>query len=454
MPDGAALLVGRSPQEIRTQTFAVLHQLLLQESQRQPLLVVVENLHWIDPTSHEFLTEVVERLVSVPLLLLVTFRPGYRPPWMEKSYATQLALPRLSPEDSRGVVQAVLHPAPVPAVPNAGPPDESCWESLVSGGTGLDGAGAWGPPSPARGAGHDPGGAGGPHRSAAPRGQAGAPDCCGHRHGGPVPLLQAVTMLSEETLWQRLHDLHTTEFLYEMRAVSDQTYVFKHVLTQEAAYQSLLKRARQEIRQRIAQILEASFPETAQQQPEVLAQHYTEAGIGTQVVGTGNRPASVPTSARRMWKRSCTSPGAWTCSKPPRHGRTQAARTQLAVRAGPGVDGYKGLDSPGSRTRLHAGARVVSESGRNLPALPGVPRAAGVLYHAGRFTHLPGTRGNNSSDWPSVPKTRPSFPPRTTLWGRLCTSWENWSSPASSWNKAWPCTTPPASPPGLSLYLG
>ena len=114
VPDGTAPLVGRSPQAIRLQTFATLHQLLLQESQRQPLVVVVENLHWIDPTSQEYLAEVVERLPSVPLLLLVTFRPGYRPSWMEKSYATQFALPRLSPADSRRVVQAVLHPAPVP----------------------------------------------------------------------------------------------------------------------------------------------------------------------------------------------------------------------------------------------------------------------------------------------------------------------------------------------------
>ena len=114
MPGGAAPLVGRTPQELRTQTFATLHQMLWHASQRQPLLVMVENLHWIDPTSQEFLTEVVERLVSVPLLLVVTFRPGYRPPWMEKSYATQLALPPLGPADSRRVVQAVLDPAPVP----------------------------------------------------------------------------------------------------------------------------------------------------------------------------------------------------------------------------------------------------------------------------------------------------------------------------------------------------
>ena len=114
VPDSAAPLGGRSPHEIRTQTFATLHQLLRHESHRQPLLVVVENLHWIDPTSQAYLVELVEWLVSVPLLLLVTFRPGYRPPWMEKSYATQLALPQLGPADSRCVVQAVLHPAPVP----------------------------------------------------------------------------------------------------------------------------------------------------------------------------------------------------------------------------------------------------------------------------------------------------------------------------------------------------
>jgi predicted ATPase len=112
--NGAARLVGRSPQAIRTQTFATLHQLLRHESHRQPLLLVVENLHWIDPTTQEYLAEVVEWLAGAPLLLLVTFRPRYRPPWMEKSYATQLALPQLGLEDSRSVVQAVLHPAPVP----------------------------------------------------------------------------------------------------------------------------------------------------------------------------------------------------------------------------------------------------------------------------------------------------------------------------------------------------
>jgi hypothetical protein len=100
-----------------------------------------------------------------------------------------------------------------------------------------------------------------------------------------MSLLQAITAVPEEALWQSLQYLHTAEFLYETRPAPDRTYVFKHVLTQEAAYQSLLKRTRQQVHQRIAQVLEAQFPATAQRQPEVLAQHYTEAGLAEPAVG-------------------------------------------------------------------------------------------------------------------------------------------------------------------------
>src|SRR5262249_23055616 len=103
-----------SPQELRARTFVTLHQLWLQRQPQQPLLLVVENLHWIDPTSQAYLTELVERLPGVPVLVLVTFRPGYRPPWMDKSYATQLVLPQPSSEDSGHVVQAILRAVQIP----------------------------------------------------------------------------------------------------------------------------------------------------------------------------------------------------------------------------------------------------------------------------------------------------------------------------------------------------
>jgi len=106
----AEQLAGVSPEVLRTRTFAALHACVQHSSQQRPLILEIEDLHWIDPTSEAYLLEVVEQMVGLPLLLLVTFRQGYRPQWMDKSYATQLALPPLTPMDSRCLVQAMLGP--------------------------------------------------------------------------------------------------------------------------------------------------------------------------------------------------------------------------------------------------------------------------------------------------------------------------------------------------------
>jgi predicted ATPase len=94
----------------------------------------------------------------------------------------------------------------------------------------------------------------------------------------PVPLLQTVTALPETDLQTCLDALRTAEFLYESRFVPDQTYAFTHVLVQEVAAQSLLRPARQQLHQYIAQVLTAHFPDLAAAQPERLAHHYAEAG--------------------------------------------------------------------------------------------------------------------------------------------------------------------------------
>jgi len=112
--DGTAQLAGLSPEAIRARTFATLHAFLRHSSQQRPLLLEIEDLHWIDPTSEAYVLELVEQMAGLPLLLLVTFRQGYRPQWMDKSYATQLALPPLTRMDSRCLVQAVLDTQPVP----------------------------------------------------------------------------------------------------------------------------------------------------------------------------------------------------------------------------------------------------------------------------------------------------------------------------------------------------
>src|SRR5678816_584522 len=97
-------------------------------------------------------------------------------------------------------------------------------------------------------------------------------------------LLQAVSPWDEETLGRGLHQLVEAEFLYQQGLPPQATYLFKHALIQEAAYQSLLRSTRQQHHQRIAQVLETRFPDTAQTQPELVAHHYTEASLNAHAV--------------------------------------------------------------------------------------------------------------------------------------------------------------------------
>jgi transcriptional regulator with AAA-type ATPase domain/predicted ATPase len=103
------------PGQAKRRFFEALRQLLVAKSlTTRPLLVAIEDLHWVDPTSEECLASLVETLVAEPILLLTTYRPGYRPPWTQRSNLTQLALPPLSPENSRDIVHGVVAPGTVP----------------------------------------------------------------------------------------------------------------------------------------------------------------------------------------------------------------------------------------------------------------------------------------------------------------------------------------------------
>ena len=102
-----------TPEVIKTRTFATLQQLSLNSSRLGLHILVVEDLHWIDATSEAWLVSLVDRLANAHLFLLTTYRPGYRPLWVDKSYATQMALPRLTRQESQSVVQSALHNAPI-----------------------------------------------------------------------------------------------------------------------------------------------------------------------------------------------------------------------------------------------------------------------------------------------------------------------------------------------------
>src|SRR5262249_50947336 len=89
---GAEQLAELSPQAIKARTFEELVQLSIHSSRQRPLVIEVEDLHWVDATSEDWLATLVERVAGVPMLILVSYRPGYRTLWVDKSYATQLTL--------------------------------------------------------------------------------------------------------------------------------------------------------------------------------------------------------------------------------------------------------------------------------------------------------------------------------------------------------------------------
>ena len=121
-------------------------------------------------------------------------------------------------------------------------------------------------------------------------------------------LLSAISPLTEAALQQELTKLVEAELLYQRGLPPQATYLFKHALVQETAYQSLLKSKRQQYHHQIAQVLEEQFPETIETQPELFAHHYTEAGLVAQAIPYWQQAGSGPCSGRPMLKRSVTSP--------------------------------------------------------------------------------------------------------------------------------------------------
>src|SRR6266446_8662863 len=113
--EGTESIAAFTPEAIRTRTFDTLKQMSLQGSQQRPLIFEIEDVHWIDHTSQDYLVSFVESLSGTAILLLTTYRPGYRPPWVEKSYATQVSLHGLTLHDSATVVHSTSHDTTLPA---------------------------------------------------------------------------------------------------------------------------------------------------------------------------------------------------------------------------------------------------------------------------------------------------------------------------------------------------
>jgi predicted ATPase len=278
VPVRSAPFAARSAPLRKARTFEILLHLFLHGGPQTPLALAVDNLQWIDPTSEAFLTALVAGCARVPRLFLGTYHPGYRPPWLDRSYVTQMVLQPLGHEASRAVIAHVVGSTPL------APELEQHMLTQAEGNpffleefahTVVEQRAQQSPlvlpetiqavlaarmdrlaPAEKR-----------LLQAAAVIGKDVAP-----------PVLQAITALPEDTLRRSLTQLQAAELLAVRSVAPAATYTFKHLLIQEAAYQSLPTPLRQHYHHRVAQVFVAQSPTLAETQPELIAHHYTEAG--------------------------------------------------------------------------------------------------------------------------------------------------------------------------------
>jgi hypothetical protein len=277
-----------SPQKQKEKTYEALVTWLCGEAEQQPVVFAWEDLHWADPSTLELLTLFLAQVPTTQLLSIFTYRPEFTSPWGSHLYLSQLTLSRLARDQVETMVEKVSGGKALPTevvqqivsktdgvplfveeltksvVESVGPAGRSSLQSLDIPSTlqdslmaRLDRLG-----------------------TAKEIAQIGA--TIGREFN--YELLTAVSPLTEDSLQQGLKHLVESELVYQSGVPPRARYLFKHALVQDTAYQSLLKRRRQQLHQTIGKVLEEQFPQTVETQLELVAHHYTEAGLIEQAI--------------------------------------------------------------------------------------------------------------------------------------------------------------------------
>jgi class 3 adenylate cyclase/predicted ATPase len=284
-----------TPQRQRQKTLEALLAWLWQETDQHPVLCIVEDLHWVDPSTLEFLHLLVDESSTARILVLLTCRPEFTPPWPSLAHLTPLTLTRLLRLQVEHMVASVAGAKALPqdvmqqiVAKTDGIPlfVEELTKTVLESGLLREQADHYeltgSLPALAIPATLQDSLMARLDRLSAVKTVAQLGATLGRQFA--YDLLQAVSPLDEDTLQQGLRQLVGAELLYQQGMPPQATYLFKHALIQDAAYQSLLRSTRQHYHQRIVQVLEAQCAETVETQPELLAHHCTEAGLLAQAL--------------------------------------------------------------------------------------------------------------------------------------------------------------------------
>jgi class 3 adenylate cyclase/predicted ATPase len=275
-----------SPQRKKELTLEALIRQLEGLARQQPVLMVFEDVHWIDPTSRELLDLTIERVRNLPVLLILTFRPEFQPPWTGQPQVTILTLNRLGRRDRNTLVAQIAGGRALPdevvdhiVDRTDGVPlfIEELTKAVLESGVPLVGI-----PTTL----HDSLMARLDRLASVRRvAQIGAAIGREFRY----TLLRTVSRLPEDELNVALARLVASELVFQRGIPPEAVYSFKHALVQDAAHGSLLRSSRQQLHAQITEALEAHFPELLDNQPELFAQHYAEAGLVEKAIACWGR---------------------------------------------------------------------------------------------------------------------------------------------------------------------
>ena len=281
--EGTELLERLSPEAVKARSFDALRRITVRANQIRPMIIAVEDLHWIDRTSEELLATLAEGLPGTPVLLVVTYRSGYRPPWSDKSYATQIPLSPLSSEESRTLTRSIGSARELPEplsrmILSRAEGNPFFLEELT--------------------------------RAIAERrdlrGDVAVPETVQgvlmtrieRLADEPKRMLQTASVLGRvvplrvlEAMWGdaaasavHLRELERLEFLHEQDFGNERAYGFKHALTHEVAYESLLEPQRREIHLAAARAIETLHAGRLDDVCDRLGYHYARTGEAAKAV--------------------------------------------------------------------------------------------------------------------------------------------------------------------------
>jgi TOMM system kinase/cyclase fusion protein len=270
-----------SPQLARKKTLETLLAWVLALGEKQPVVLLVEDLHWIDPSTLEWLGLLIEQCPTARVLLLLTFRPEFAPPWPSRAHLVPITLSRLRRGEARdlaaqAIPEGVLPDALLDEVATRGDGVPLFVEELAKGvvesrrelGSSLSGLTVPETLQDSLMARLD--------RLGEAKSVAQLAAAIGREF--PYALLESVAPLTEQALREGLGHLVEAELVYQRGLPPNATYTFKHALVQDTAYQSLLESQRRELHGRIAEALEVRFADRVAREPELAARHCAEAG--------------------------------------------------------------------------------------------------------------------------------------------------------------------------------